>query len=137
MMSVSQAAILAKLFHHGQVDKAGQPYFSHVSRVADRVVSDEARQVAFLHDVLEDTSVTANDLLGLGFSPRVVRAVETLTRRGKLESYAQFIERIVASGDVLAIEVKTADVQDHLQDASAISESHAKRYRAALAALTK
>lgn len=75
---------LAYFAHTGQVDKAGASYFSHVSRVADAVEdaggSEVAVTAALLHDVIEDTVITAKMLLDLGFSAEVVRLVRLLTR---------------------------------------------------------
>ena len=54
---VRKAEDIARMAHAEQVDKAGQPYIGHIERVAARVTSDEAKCVAWLHDVLEDSDV--------------------------------------------------------------------------------
>ncbi len=97
--------------HEGQVDKGGEPYVLHPVRVMMRVRSPEARVAALLHDVLEDSSLSLEDLHREGFSPPVLKAVQCLTRRAG-ETYLQFINRV--KEDALAREVKIADLEDNL-----------------------
>ena len=88
---------LAEKAHEGQVDKGGNPYIEHPLAVTDRVVKPEAKVVALLHDVLEDTRVTGEELRKL-FPETVVRAVELLTKeKGKgfsLEAYLAAIREM-------------------------------------------
>ncbi len=93
--------------HEGQVDKAGRPYELHPRYVADHVTSDDAKAVAWLHDVLEDTDETPAGLLAAGVSPRVVRAVQAMTRRAG-EDYISYVRRV--STDEIARVVKLADL---------------------------
>ena len=111
MGSVEDAIGLAVQAHHGQTDKYGQPYILHVLGVAGRCRSVEEKIVAFLHDVVEDTDHTFDDLRQLGFSERIIEAVECLTRR-KGESYDAFVERIAPNP--LARAVKLADLEDNM-----------------------
>jgi (p)ppGpp synthase/HD superfamily hydrolase len=62
-------------------DKAGKPYVEHCFRVMDRVEGSDEKLVAVMHDLLEDTSLVPGDLLAAGAPPRVVAAVEALTRQ--------------------------------------------------------
>ena len=66
---------------------------------------------AVLHDVVEDTSYTLEDLRRKGFSEAVLAAVDCLTRRGD-ESYEEFIERVETNP--IAREVKIADLEDNM-----------------------
>ena len=75
----SAAANLAQKAHAGQVDRAGEPYINHPLTVAESMDTEEATCVAFLHDVLEDSDFTADDLRAIGMSEEVVAAVELLT----------------------------------------------------------
>lgn len=113
-----RAQLVATIAHQGQVDKVGAPYIEHPTRVAEAVcaaVGDgPAVQAAFLHDVVEDTQVTLDDLLVLGFSTEVVRAVDALTKR-KGESFADYYERV--KSDPLALVVKWHDVADNADPA--------------------
>ncbi len=101
--------------HEGQKDTVtGEPYINHVQRVAEMVEGDDAKAVAWLHDVLEDSAFTSRHLLAEGIPARIVVAVELLTRRPPYD-YASYIESIKRSGDPLALAVKLADLRDHLQ----------------------
>jgi hypothetical protein len=83
----------------------------------------------------EDERWTRDALVEAGFSERVAGAVETVSRRDD-ESYEAFIERIVGSGDDVAIAVKRADVRDNLDRSEAAGdERRVRRYRDALVRL--
>jgi (p)ppGpp synthase/HD superfamily hydrolase len=99
--------------HSGQLDKLGEPYIGHPVRVMERVAGDEAKMVAVLHDVLEDTSVTPAELRDAGIPDHVVAAVDVLTKRPG-ERYEAFVRRVRESGDRLAIVVKRADIDDNI-----------------------
>lgn len=91
LVAVAQA--VAYLAHRGQVDKAGKPYIEHPADVARRVKrftrTWEVEAVAWLHDVLEDTDVTTEDLRACGFGWKLVGAVVAITRQPNetVESY--------------------------------------------------
>ena len=104
---------IATKAHEGQLDKAGQPYIGHPLRVMSRVQGEHARMAAVLHDVLEDTPITSEELLDLGVPDDVVATVETLTRRAG-EGYESFVRRVAESGDAAALQVKRADIADNM-----------------------
>ena len=93
------------------MDKAGKPYIEHPARVAQAVQGDDAKAVAWLHDVVEDTPITLDDLRLGGFSGRVVRGVDAMTHR-EGEEYLSFVRR--AALDPVARQVKLADVRDNM-----------------------
>lgn len=113
------AEAFARHAHFGQFDKVGDTYICHVERVVARVrvfapwasAVDGAVQVAWLHDVVEDTPYTADDLKAEGFDHAVVSTVCLLTRDGG-GPYARFIQDI-ASDTLTAILVKLADNLDN------------------------
>ena len=105
MLEKAKAVCLSA--HQGQVDKCGQPYYLHSFAVADMVEGEDAKVVAYLHDVVEDTPVTIDDLAGMGFPPRITDAVEAMTRRDD-EPYFEYIKRL--GGNELARTVKLADL---------------------------
>lgn len=111
MSDLDTALAIAVEAHRGQVDKAGQPYILHPLRVMARVSAPAERLVAVLHDVVEDSPTTLDDLRAAGFPEEVVRAVDFLTRRED-ETYEAFIERV--TGDPLARRVKLADLEDNM-----------------------
>ncbi len=109
--AIEDAIELAVRCHRGQTDKYHQPYILHVLGVAGRCRSIEEKIVAFLHDTVEDNHTTFDELRRMGFSERVIAAVEHLTRR-KGESYDAFVDRIAP--DPLARAVKLADLEDNM-----------------------
>lgn len=136
-MNVAAAFELAKIFHAGQVDKAGEDYFSgHLTRVAEYVapLGSEYVIVGVLHDILEDTPLTLEALEHV-IGKDLAKSVNVLTRVGEGETYAEYINKVSESGDPIAVAVKNADIADHLRDVKSITPSMIKRYEAALAAI--
>jgi (p)ppGpp synthase/HD superfamily hydrolase len=110
MATLERAIEIAVRAHSGQRDKQGMPYILHPLRVMMAVQSEDAKIVAVLHDILEDTSVTEEDLRKEGFSEVVIAGILGVTRR-KHESYTDFVIR--ASQHELSREVKLADLADN------------------------
>ena len=111
MSTLEQAILLAVQAHQGQRDKVGGPYILHPLRVMGRVRSEIAMMAAILHDVVEDTPYTLDDLREAGYPDAVIAAVDCLTRRSD-ETYEAFIERI--KPNPLACAVKIADLEDNM-----------------------
>lgn len=135
---LSMAIDLAKFAHHGQVDKAGQPYILHVQAVADGVDTDELKTIAYLHDVCEDTPFEMEDLTELGFPCEIVQSVRILTR-AKGTPYMEYIQTV--KQDDNARQVKVSDLK-HNMDISRIPEptdadyKRVEKYKKALDYLT-
>lgn len=111
-MNIETAIKLAADAHAGQVDKAGQPYILHPLRVMLAMKTDDERIVAVLHDVVEDSPISCDELQQrYGFSPLIVQAVAALTR-GRGEYYFDFIRRLAPNP--IARAVKIADIRDNL-----------------------
>lgn len=91
--------------------KTRELYLTHPAHVASCVDGDEAKAVAWLHDVVEDTPVTLEDLSAQGLSQAVVRGVDAMTHRPG-EDYLDFVRR--AAQDPLARVVKEADVRHNM-----------------------
>ena len=111
MADIEEAIRIAVEAHRGQKDRAGAPYILHPLRMMFRMQTDAERMVAVLHDVVEDTDWTLDDLRGRGFAEEVVAAVDHLTRRDD-ESYEEFVER--AGRHPIARRVKIADLEDNM-----------------------
>ena len=124
MSSLERAIAIAAEAHAGAQDKAGQPYILHPLRVMLRLAATEERIVAVLHDVVEDTPVTLEQLRENGFSEVVVAAVEALTKR-QGETRLQAAER--AAVNPIARAVKLADNAENM-DLSRISAPTEKDY---------
>lgn len=133
-MSVTAAERIARQAHAGQTEEStGDDYIRHIERVVAMVDGDDAKAVAWLHDVIEDSPLTYGDLLDAGISPRVVDAVEVLTRVSH-QPYEHYIRDLALSGDDLALTVKLADLRDHLRPNC--PERLRPRYEQALRTLT-
>ncbi len=136
-MTLEDAIALAALAHRGQVDKAGAPYILHPLRMLVRVTGEHERMAAVLHDVVEDTPHTLDDLRRRGCPEAVVEAVDCLTRRDG-ETYDEFLRRLLPNP--VARRVKLADLEDNL-DLSRIAQpterdfERMERYRAAVVLL--
>ena len=103
--------------HEGQLDKAGKPYIEHPRTVADEVEGDTAKAVAWLHDVVEDSSMTFEDLKAEGIAPEIINHVRLLTH-DKSVPYLDYIAAI--KGDPVAREVKLVDLR-HNSDLSRLN----------------
>ena len=137
MSTLERAIAIATEAHAGQLDKAGAPFILHPLRVMLRVDGDEARMAAVLHDVVEDSVWTLDQLRAEGFTETVLAAVDGLTRR-EGEVYLDFCRR--AAGNTIARAVKLADLEDNLNPdrMAALPEANrtlADRYRKARAIL--
>jgi guanosine-3',5'-bis(diphosphate) 3'-pyrophosphohydrolase len=117
MNNIEKAMQVALNAHNSQTDKAGEPYIKHPIRVMQSVESEEEKVVALLHDVVEDSTVSFEDL-ERRFSDEIVDAVRGVTKKDD-ESYSDFIER--AKENEISREVKKADIRDNL-DASRLGE---------------
>ena len=113
-----KAVMIAQEAHKGQLDKGGNPYIEHPLYVASQVDTMELKIVAVLHDTLEDSDMTANDLKKEGFPERIVDAIVMLTHEdGNEEAYLDYIRRVATN--TMAAAVKRADLM-HNMDMSRI-----------------
>ena len=119
---MERAMEIAWEVHRGQKDRHGVPYIFHPIRVMHRCRRVEEQLAALLHDVVEDSDLTCDDLRKEGFPEAVVQAVDHLTKR-EGETYEQLVERALRSE--LSRVVKIADIQDKL-DVSRIPEMNEK-----------
>lgn len=100
--------------HKNQVDKSGMPYVYHPFHLAEQMETEDAVIVALLHDVVEDTDYTIDDIKELGFSKRVIEALELMTH-DKSVPYMDYVEKI--KDNPIAKAVKIADLK-HNSDLS-------------------
>jgi (p)ppGpp synthase/HD superfamily hydrolase len=112
---VTRAAELARLAHADQFRRDGvTPYIEHPAAVARRVAGDPmAEATAWLHDVLEDTTVTESNLRSLRIPEEVIAAVRLLTKSSDV-AYEDYLQSIKANP--LARKVKVADMLCNLAD---------------------
>lgn len=108
---LEKALRIAVEAHAGQVDKSGKPYIFHPLRVCCRCFTDEEKMVALLHDTIEDTEITAEDLLSEGFPPYIVEAILSISRNED-ETYEEFVKR--TGLNPLGRAVKLYDLEDNM-----------------------
>ena len=112
--TVEESRELVRPYFINEFDQGGQSMFSHLERVVKNVEAygEKFVHVAWLHDLVEDTNVTLEDLRLIGYSPDILLAVELLTRPMETP-YAAYIDRLIASGNPLALIVKIGDQMDN------------------------
>jgi len=133
-MMLDRALRIAVKAHRGQREGHGLPYAFHPIRIMLRMRRDDERIVALLHDVVEHTDWTLKDLRKEGFSGRIVRAVDRLTKRTG-EAYDDYIARV--RPDRLARAVKIGDLLDNIEQCrgprpTTDDRGRIAKYRAAL-----
>jgi (p)ppGpp synthase/HD superfamily hydrolase len=116
-MNINTTLEFIQQAHAGQFDKAGKPYYLHCVSVMNRLpvdASENAKHIALLHDVIEDTAIGPIDLLNMGYSEEIVSGVQLLSRdRSNGLTYLKWIQTIADSGNIDAIMVKIADNEDN------------------------
>lgn len=108
---LGKALGIAKNAHKGQVDRAGEPYIMHPITVACSMDTFDGVIVALLHDVVEDSDYTFEDLERDGFSDEIISALKLLTHE-KDVPYMDYIKQI--KGNDLARKVKMADLSHNM-----------------------
>jgi hypothetical protein len=119
LMDPRVARNIAHYSHTDARDRFGDAVIEHVERVA-AAVPEEARAVAFLHDVLEQTGTSVAELSAQGLTPVEMAALKLLTR-GDAETYEAYALRVawaLGPEGELARCVKMADLDDHLNHAT-------------------
>lgn len=113
--------------HSQQIDKSGKPYILHPLWVMTNVDSLEEKIVAVLHDIVEDTDITIEDLIFSGFNEEIILAIDILTKK-KNQKYDEYIELIGQNN--LARKVKMADLTHNmdLTRLKEVTEKDKKRY---------
>jgi (p)ppGpp synthase/HD superfamily hydrolase len=117
MTTIDSTIDFIKDAHAGAFDKTGFPYWEHPYRVMQHLgakATNEERKAALLHDVVEDTSYTLDDLGEMGYTTEVLDIVKLLTIDKALNMpYIYHIVKIANSGNISAIKIKIADIMDN------------------------
>lgn len=125
MFNIETAIELAAKYHSGQKRLNGEPYIYHLLRVMLKMKTEEERIAAVLHDILEDTDVTEEDLLKMGCDEHTVTVISHLSRMAH-ESYEDYIKSL----NYNEIPIKIEDLQDNLNIADlghALTDKDSKR----------
>ncbi|MFA5830111.1 MAG: GTP pyrophosphokinase [Candidatus Gracilibacteria bacterium] len=138
MNQLEKAIQIALKAHEKQVDKGGHTYVLHPLRVMVQMPTEELQIIAVLHDVVEDSNYTFEDLVKEGFSAEVLEALTAITKQ-KNEQYDDFIKRI--KKNPLAVQVKLADLKDNsnldrIPNPTEIDLERVEKYKKAIEFLT-
>lgn len=123
--------------HKAQLDKNGMPYVFHPFHLAEQMKDETTTVVALLHDVIEDTDYTFNDLIAMGFDGAIIDAIELMTHEEGVP-YMDYVEKI--KSNPIAREVKLADLR-HNSDLSRLDaptekdKMRVEKYRKAIVLL--
>ena len=123
--------------HKDQVDKSGLPYVFHPAHVAEQMTDETTTIVALLHDVVEDTDYTLEDLAAEGFEKEILEAVALMTHEDDVP-YLDYVAKL--KNNPIARAVKLADLA-HNSDLSRIGEideetrERLEKYKKAIALL--
>lgn len=129
-----QAMKLCFEAHKDQVDKSGLPYVFHPFHLAEQMNDEDTTVVALLHDVIEDTDYTIEDIRSMGFSNNVINALILMTH-DKAIPYMDYVAKI--KKDPIARQVKLADLR-HNSDLTRLDSfrekdlNRVKKYKAAM-----
>ena len=104
----SRSLELVTRFFKGKKDKANVNYMNHLLRVSHDFNDDTIKSIALMHDVLEDTPITKNDLLTLDYSKEFVETLEIL--KNSYDTYEEYIDQLIKSGNSVALQVKLKDL---------------------------
>ena len=138
-MNLERAIQIAVQAHAGAKDRGGKAYILHPINVMMRVETEEEKIVAVLHDVVEDTDWTFDELRKEGFSETIIEALTSVTKYSEDEDYEQFVQRSLENN--IGRRVKIADLRENL-DVTRIGELSEKdlrrinKYKRALKTLT-
>ncbi len=104
--------------HKNQVDKSGMPYVFHPFHLAEQMVDEYSVCVALLHDVVEDTDITIEELIIEGFPKEVINAIELMTHSDSVP-YLDYVK--IIKNNPIARKVKLADLM-HNSDLSRLDK---------------
>lgn len=126
---IDTALQIATVAHAGQLDRDGYPVILHPLTVGLMGHTDEEKMAGFLHDVVEDTDFTFQDLLDRGIPVGVVNALRLLTHE-KGTDYYDYVQRIIDSGNPIALQVKYNDLQHNYARGKAYPDLQRKHGKA-------
>lgn len=120
--------------HKDQTDKSGMPYVFHPFHLAEQMKDEATTVVALLHDVVEDTEITIDDLQKMGFSQEVLEAIALMTHNDEVP-YMEYVARIKTNP--IARAVKLADLKHNsdmtrLESITPYDKERAKKYKRAI-----
>jgi (p)ppGpp synthase/HD superfamily hydrolase len=134
----SKAIIIVNEVFKEKKDKGGNPYIYHLYSVSNNLEKEEEKTAGLLHDIIEDTEITYEDLEEVGFTKEILEVLELVTRK-KTETYDEFINRIIESNNITALKVKQKDMENNMdlrriknpteEDKKRIKEKYQPQYK--------
>ncbi len=106
------AADLVNNYFEGKTDKGGHPYTEHLCYVSNNCSNDRSKLIGMLHDIIEDTDISESQLTTL-FGQDITDAIKIVSRKDN-ETYGEYIDRVIASGNLDAMEVKYNDLDNNM-----------------------
>lgn len=122
----SKSKIIVENIFKDVKDKGDNPYLNHLYYVSDNLEQLNMKIVGLLHDLLEDTDITENDLLEIGFTKEIIESLKLVTR--KEETYEEYIDKIINSNNKIALYVKKLDLENNM-DLSRIKNPKEKDFK--------
>lgn len=103
---------LIKKYFADKTDLGGSSYLYHLETVYKKMTTDKAKIVALLHDILEDTNCTEEELSSIGCDDQIMEAIKAITRRSDEVNYSEYIIRV--GENEIAKTVKIADLENNM-----------------------
>lgn len=129
-LTLQKAIAVAVVAHGGQEDKGGNAYIRHPLRVMEKLDTEDEMVCGIMHDVVEDTDITLNDLEVLGFTMSQIKVINALSKV-KGQPHEEYISEIEKSP--LATKIKILDMKDNTQlhrlKNITLTEKDQKRYQ--------
>lgn len=104
----SRSLELVTRFFKDKTDKASANYMNHLLHVSHDFNDVTIKSIALMHDVLEDTPITKEDLLTLDYSKEFVETLELL--ENSYDTYTEYIDHLIESQNLVALQVKLKDL---------------------------
>ena len=111
--SYERALIIVSVMFKDSKDKNGEPYINHLLSVSNSLDVPIEKLVGLLHDIVEDTDTTFEELKEAGFNDSVIEALKLITKKDG-ENYSDFIDRIIDSNNMIALKVKLKDMENNM-----------------------
>ena len=132
--NIKDAERLAYKYFKDKVDKGGNPYMEHLKHVSDKCNTENSKIVGMLHDIIEDTNISFSELES-ELHINLIESIQRLTKYRDMK-YSKYIDNIVKSNDLIAIEVKMHDLEHNmklsrLKEIRQVDIDRVKKYRKA------
>ena len=112
-MNLEKTKVFVAKYFKDKVDKGNNPYMEHLEYVSSHGRNETEKIIGLLHDTLEDTKVTIEELKEMGYSSFILETLKLLTRN-KAYSYDEYIDQIINSHNESALYIKKIDLEHNM-----------------------